>query len=169
MKNLLKAILFTSIVSCQQAATEAPEEVENYEVTDTAPSMYAVSLASAESSIKYYDKLSKEALGVDPIRAFTIRSIDLAEAIGLPSKYLNKAEYHHVRIYLGLDSASSQFKIFLTPVDSARLSKNIPGKDVILRGPYDGDGDGVADGDGQYVMDFSKSCPNACDDGSPLN
>ena len=168
MKNLSSAILFIAIISCESPATTEAVEEEQYNVTDTQPSMYAVSLTDAEESIKYYDKLSKEALGVDPIRAFTIRSMDLAEVIGLPTKFLNKAEYHHVRIYMGLDSATSQFKVYLTPVKGAVLSKDKPGKDVILDGPYKGDGE-LADGDGPYVFDFSKPCPNACDGDSPLN
>lgn len=162
MKNLLSAILFIAIISCQQQVADEPVEEEAYTVTDTQPSMYAVSLDDAKRSVMYYDKISKETLGVDPIRAFTIRSVDLAEAIGLPTNLLKKAEYNHVRIYMGLDSASKQFKIFLTPVDSAQLSKGKPGKDVILNGPYDGDNDGVSDGDGPYVMDFSKPCPTTC-------
>lgn len=169
MKNLLRAIFLLTLISCQQSATDEPAEEPAYKIIDTAPSMYAVSLAEAERNVKFYDSLSKAALGIDPIRAFTIRSVDLVEAMGLDTKYLKKAEYSHVRIYMGLDKDSSQFKIYLTPVKGAKLSEGKPGKDVILKGPYDGDGDGISDGDGQYVLDFSKPCPNACDDGSPLN
>lgn len=161
MKNLLSAILFIAIISCQQQAADEPVEEEAYTVTDTQPSMYAVSLADAEASVAYYDKLSKETLGVDPIKAFTIRSVDLAESIGLPTKYLKNAEYSHVRIYMGLDSATSQFKVYLTPVKGAKLSEGKPGKDVILSGPYKGNGE-LGDGDGPYVMDFSKPCPTTC-------
>ncbi|MEP1035295.1 hypothetical protein [Ekhidna sp.] len=169
MKNLLRAIFLLSIISCQPTATDETSEGSDYEIGDTEPSMYAVSLAEAQRNIKFYDSLSKVALGVDPIRAFTIRSIDFAEAIGLPEKNLKKAEYTHLRIYLGLDSATREFKIYLTPVDSAKMSKGIPGKDVILNGPYKGNGKGLSDEDGPYVLDFSQPCPNACDDGSPLN
>lgn len=162
MKNLIKALLLVGIISCQQSATDNSEVDSTYEVEDTAPSMYAVSLAEALKNIDYYDTLAKSALGVDPVKGFTIRSVDLVEAIGMPRGLLQKAQYSHVRIYMGLDSATSQFKIYLTPVDGARLSKGIAGKDVILNGPYDGDGDGVSDDDGDYVLDFSKPCPTTC-------
>ncbi|MEO9869882.1 hypothetical protein [Ekhidna sp.] len=169
MKNLLRAFFLMVLISCQPPASNDASEEEAFEVIDTATSMYAVSLESAEENIAYYDKLSKEALGIDPIRAFTIRSVDFAEAVGLPTKYLKKAEYRHLRIYMGLDSATMQFKVYLTPVKGAKLSADKPGKDVILTGPYKGGGDGIADGDGPYVLDFSKPCPSACDGGSPLN
>lgn len=175
MKNLIKALfLFSifSIVSCQSNSDTKPaeEELGEYEVVDTSPSMYAVSLQEAQDNIKTYDSLSKAALGVDPIRAFTIRSIDFAEAIGLPTKYLKKSEYTHLRIYMGLDAADSmEFKIYLTPVKGAKLSEGKPGKDVILDGPYRGKNGELSDADGPYVLDFSKPCPNACDDGSPLD
>lgn len=177
MKNLIKALfLFSifSIVSCHSSSyseqDEDDEMLGEYEVVDTSPSMYAVSLKEAQANIKTYDSLSKVALGVDPIKAFTIRSIDFAEAIGLPTKYLKKQKYSHLRIYMGLDAADSmKFKIYLTPVEGARMSQGKPGKDVILDGPYTGKNGELGDSDGPYVLDFSQPCPNACDDGSPLD
>ena len=173
LNNLLVAISIAFLFSCQSPANDATVADEpEYEVVDIAPSMYAVSLAEAEKNIQYYDRISKEVLKVDPIKAFTIRSVDVAEAIGLPVAKLKSAKYSHLRIYMGLDSInadSAVFKIYLTPVDSARLSKGNPGKDVILNGPYRGNGNELGDGDGPYVLDFSQPCPSACDDGSPLN
>lgn len=172
MKNLLRAILFLTIISCQPTASEETASAPPFQIADSTSSMYAVSLATAEQNVRFYDSLSQAALGVDPIRAFTIRSVDLVEAIGLDMKYLNKAKYRHVRIYMGLDSASGQFKVYLTPVKGAKLSAGKPGKDVILNGPYsgaDGDKSELGDGNGPYVFDFSKPCPNACDPNSPLN
>lgn len=175
MKNLLRAIALLAIISsCQPTTnTEAAAEEPTFEIIDTDPSMFAIGLDTAVANIEYYDKVVKEVLGIDPIRAFTIRSVDLAEAIGLDTKYLKKAEYRHVRIYMGLDSAKSEFKIYLTPVKGAKLSAGVPGTDVILDGPYSGDKkdtmDGLGDGDGPYVLDFSQPCPSACDPNSPLN
>ncbi len=169
MKNLLRAIPLIMIMSCQtQVSSDAGsiEEDLSYEIQDTAPAMYAISYDTALKDMNYYDSLSKATLGVDPVRAFTIRSVDLVESIGLPVKYLKKAKYSHVRIYMGLDESTREFKIFLTPVEGANLSKGIAGKDVILDGPYtgarDGVRDGIGDGDGQYVLDFSKPCPATC-------
>lgn len=177
MKNLLRAILFLAIISCQQTSTneEAGDDaVPTFQIVDTSPSLYAVGLDTAVKNVQYYDKVVKQVLGgIDPIRAFTIRSVDLVESIGLDTKYLKHAEYRHIRIYMGLDSANNEFKIYLTPVKGAKLSAGIPGTDVILDGPYKGNkkdaADGIGDGDGEYVLDFSQPCPNACDDDSPLN
>ncbi len=164
MKNLLRVIPFIAIIACQPPASDEADDLESFEIIDTQPSMYAVSLAEAKKNIEFYDTLAKKEFGFDPIKAFTIRSVDLAEAIGLPTKYLSKADYRHVRIYMGLDSASQQFKIYLTPVEGAKLSKGKAGKDVILSGPYKGDGE-LADGDGPYLMDFSAPCPKTCPEG----
>ena len=169
MKNLFSVLLFIGIVSCQPVESTKDVDDELYTIVDTAPALYAVPVALAEKNIAYYDKLSKEALGIDPVRAFTIRSVDVAEAIGLPIGKLKGAKYHHLRIYMGLDSLKGEFKIYLTPVDSANLSRGKAGKDVILDGPFDGDAYGLDENDGPYVLDFSKPCPSACDDGSPLN
>ncbi len=173
MKNLLRAIFFLAIISCQPTATEEVAEEPPFEISDTDPSMFAVSLDSAEKNVQYYDSLVKSALGVDPIRAFTIRSVDLVEAMGMDMKVLKKAKYRHVRIYMGLEESTGEFKIYLTPVKGAKLSAGEPGTDVILDGPYTGKKgngeEGLEDGNGPYVFDFSQPCPNACDPNSPLN
>ena len=169
MKNLLRAIPLIMIMSCQtQVSSDAnsSEEDLSYNIQDTQAAMYAISYDTALRDMNYYDSLSKAALGVDPIRAFTIRSVDLVESIGLPVKYLKKAEYTHVRVYMGLDPTTKEFKIFLTPVEGANLSKGIAGTDVILEGPYKGNrqdvADGLNDGVGQYMLDFSAPCPTTC-------
>ena len=178
MKNLLSAIAFLTaisltVISCQPTANnEEASDEPPFEVIDTSVSMYAVALDSAIKNIKNYDRVVTDTLGFDPIRAFTIRSVDLVESIGLDRKYLKNAAYRHIRIYMGLDG-NNQFKIYLTPVKGAKLSAGVPGTDVILDGPYEGDGDeatdGLGDGDGEYVLDFSQPCPSACDQDSPLN
>ncbi|WP_462247648.1 hypothetical protein [Ekhidna sp.] len=178
MKNLLRVLLIMAIISCQETQQSATEETADgppFVIQDSTSSMYAVSLATAEQNVQYYDSLCKASLGIDPIRAFTIRSVDLVEVMGMKMNVLKKAKYRHVRIYMGLDESTGEFKIYLTPVKGAKLSAGVPGTDVILNGPYSGDdgddgGDGeLADGDGPYVFDFSKPCPNACDPNSPLN
>ncbi|MEQ9007225.1 MAG: hypothetical protein RLP12_05035, partial [Ekhidna sp.] len=60
---------------------------------------------------------------------------------------------------------ADQFKLYLTPVEGAKLSAGIAGKDVILDGPYEGIPNGnseVSDSDGPYMMDFTKPCPTTC-------
>ncbi len=175
MKNLLRVLLIMAIISCQETTTEsAVAEAPPFEIKDSTSSMYAVSLASAVENVQYYDSLSRAVFhGVDPIRAFTIRSVDLVEAMGMNMNVTRNAKYRHVRVYIGLEEATGEFKIYLTPVEGAKLSAGVPGKDVILKGPYTGNkkksDDELGDGDGPYVFDFSQPCPNACDPGSPLD
>jgi hypothetical protein len=146
----------------------------NGHCNDSSISYYAVPKNEAIKSIKYYQKIAKEKFqGTIPIRGFTIRTADLLEVSGMPVPDTVYTRYAYVRMYLGLDSASNLFKIFLTPVDSANLNVTPPiaGKDVILNGPYSrsvkvkvkGDVD-----DGDYVLDLSAPCPNSCDDESPF-
>ncbi|WP_144017424.1 hypothetical protein [Ekhidna lutea] len=164
MKNFSITMLAVLMFSCQQQTSDQPEE-SSYEIQDTQPSMYAVSYQVAENNINYYDSITRKYLKTDPIKAFTVRSVDLIEAIGLPISDDAKTKYKHVRIYLGLDSATNQFKMYLTPVKGAKLSAGIAGKDVILDGPYEGipnsNGE-VSESDGQYMMDFTKPCPTTC-------
>lgn len=165
MKNLSITMLVALVfISCQQQNKDNQPKESNYEVADAQPSMYAVSYDEAEKNINYYDSIAREYLKTDPIKSFTVRSVDLIEAIGLSPDVDSIAKYKHVRIYLGLDSAN-KFKMYLTPVTGAKLSKGIAGKDVILDGPYEGipDSNGeVSESDGQYMMDFTKPCPTTC-------
>ncbi|WP_370090027.1 hypothetical protein [Ekhidna sp.] len=167
MKNLSIVMLVLLALSCQQQNSDQAME-SSYEVQDSEPSMYAVSYEEAKKNITYYDTMAYKFLKTDPIKAFTIRSVDLIEAIGLPPSADAKSKYKHVRIYLGLDSATNQFKVYMTPVEGAKLSAGKAGKDVILDGPYEGipDSNGdVSESDGQYMMDFSAPCPKTCPQG----
>jgi len=137
---------------------------------DTTTTLYAVPYDSAlrnmarfDKKMRIYDSLVVKALNKKgpvkvPIRAFTIRAVDLLEALGLPAADTTRVAYDHVRIYFGMD-ANDGFKLYLTPVDSADLSSHPPqaGVDVILKGKYRGLGD-----DGEYVFDFAAPCPNTC-------
>ena len=163
MKKLSIVMLFLLGLSCQQPNSDQAME-SSYEVQDTEPSMYAVSYTEAEKNISYYDSMARTYLKTDPIKAFTIRSVDLIEAIGLTPEVDSIAKYKHVRIYLGLDSLN-KFKMYLTPVKGAKLSQGKAGIDVILDGPYEGipDKNGeVSETTGQYMMDFTKPCPTTC-------
>lgn len=167
MKNLLIVMLVLFVLSCQQQNSDQAIE-SDYEVQDNVPSMYAVSYDVAKKNISYYDTMAYKFLKTDPIKSFTIRSVDLIEAVGLPPSADAKSKYKHVRIYLGLDSATNEFKMYLTPVQGAKLSAGKAGKDLILDGPYEGipgSGDTVSENDGQYMMDFSAPCPKTCPDG----
>ena len=169
MKNLLRAFPLIMIISCQTQVSDNPSNSEpdySYEIKDTTPALFAVPLDTAMKDMAHYDSVAIKTIGVDPIRAFTIRSVDLVEAMGLPVKFLKEAEYKHVRIYIGMSRPTNEFKIFLTPVEGANLNKGIAGKDVILEGPYFEDLEarikGVSMGEGPYMLDFSAPCPNTC-------
>lgn len=171
MNKLLYLALGVMAFACTQTndennnLTSAPAPV-----MDTAE--YALSLDSAVIFTKRYDSLVSEILKTKtPIRAYTIRSADLLEALGLPEK--TKVQYTHVRAYMGMDM-NNNFRLFLTPVDGADLESLNPGKDVILSGPFTrgikkGLGNNLQVDDGQYVMDFTAPCPNTCPPDSPLN
>lgn len=158
MKNLIKAFLFVLVVACQpqnsgeEAEKKVDPQVIKYE------SMNAVSKVEAKENIDYYQTEVKKMLGADPVKAFTIASVDLVEAIG----WQKEKRYDYVRIYMGLDEESKELKIYLTPVEGADLKKGIAGKDVFRSGKYEGEG--FLQGDGPFMLDFSSPCPRTCPD-----
>ena len=95
--------------------------------------MYAVSYKKAKREMDRYKKVTNKIFGKDSVvRAWTIRSIDLLEAMGMPVDHPIQAKYKYVRIYMGMKKDST-IKLFLTPVEGAKLSHHPPiaGKDVI--------------------------------------
>jgi hypothetical protein len=134
--------------------------------TDTAE--YALNLDSAVIYINRYDSTVNSLFKGVPIKAYTIRAVDLLEVMGLSKK--TPVEYTHVRAYIGLD-LKNKFRLFLTPVKGAHITKGIPGEDVIMKGPHTRGltSTSVANADGEYVLDFTGPCPNSCPTGSPLN
>lgn len=177
MKPLLKispVAFLAFLLSCQP--TTEKQTLFSLPENNEGPSLYAVPKSQMEADTQHFANVSREIftkafegnpeLSKDlvPIRAFTIRSIDLLEVMGLPidSLQLSSAiKYEHARIYLGLDS-NNQFKLYLTPVVNAQLSETNPkgGQDVFLRGAFQGTTGEVQEG--EYVMDFSAPCPKTC-------
>ena len=151
-------------MSCAQKQTEDETSADDV-------ASYAISLDSAAMYIKNYSDSARRFFKEPPIQAFTIRSEDLLETMGVSSN--QKVKYEYVRLYLGLDF-NNKFRAFLTPVDSADIDKHVAGKDVILNGKYkagkaDGVvGSGVTISEGNYVLDFTGPCPNSCPSDSPL-
>ena len=141
---------------------------------DTTSALYAVPLDTVMKDRSHYDQVlnafdSIVAKSKDvkwnkkiPIKAFTIRAVDLFEAMGIPVSDTTKIKprYKHIRVYLGMNY-KNEFKLFLTPVEGADLNAVPPiaGRDVILKGKYKGLGD-----DGDYMLDFTQPCPNTCPD-----
>jgi hypothetical protein len=157
MYGIMISIFFASL-ACQQKPPEAPRQAELTEDygKDNTETLYAVSLDTALKGIVRYDSVVNKKIGSVPIKAFTIRSVDLLEAMGMPSRDSVKTRFQYVRVYLGMDT-NNNFKIYLTPVIGANLGASPPkaGKDTILSGKYNG-------GYGRYVLDFSQPCPNTC-------
>lgn len=171
MKNLTIALLITMIISCQpsdsnnsdsNSSSSLGNNLQDTTVTVGYTSMFAVPKAEADANIAYYQSLiSNGSLGFDTVRAFTLHAEDFLETIGVDPSSLTP-EFKYVRIYLGVEASTNQFKLYMTPVKGADLKQGIAGEDVILNGPFDGDGDGLLDDDGDYLLDFSKPCPATC-------
>lgn len=177
MKPLLKispVALLAFMLSCQPATEK--QTLFSLPENNEEPSLYAVPKSKMETDTQHFANVSREIFAkafegnpeltkdLVPIRAFTIRSIDLLEVMGLPidSLQLSSAiKYNHARIYLGLDS-NNQFKLYLTPVVNAELSEANPkgGQDLFLSGSFKGATGEVQEG--EYVMDFSAPCPKTC-------
>ncbi len=168
-----------SLLSCQKQAdgnaTSNPDE-NKIELVNNEWPKFTTPVDEAKSAVERYASLMDQydsalvnsnmaVLLNSPLKSFTIRSIDLIEAMGMKMKYERKAKYEYVRVYIGLDE-DNQFKLFLTPVEGADLDAHPPkaGRDHILHKDKVKDADGNwTEGDG-YVMDFAKPCPNTCPD-----
>jgi hypothetical protein len=150
-------ICLVTVLACTTKPTELAQDQSATEnaVEDMTETMYAVPLDTAAKNVHHYDSISQKYLKEIPVKSFTIRSVDLLEAMGMP---ITDTKFKHVRIYLGLNDGND-FKIYLTPVVGANLSANPPiaGKDHILTGKYHGLG-----GSGPYMLDFAQPCPKTC-------
>ncbi len=154
-----------SLASCTQTETKTILTAQEENIAE-----YALPLDTAIAYTQRYNDLAVRVLNDSaPIRSYTIRAVDLLEAMGLPIAYADSAAYNHVRVYLGVDS-DNKFRLLLTPVDGADITKDIPGEDKILEGLFtSGLRSATANPlSGQYVMDFTGPCPNSCSASSPL-
>jgi hypothetical protein len=125
---------------------------------------YALELDSAVLYVKRYDSIvASHFNGQVPIKAYTIRSVDLLEVLGISAR--TQVDYPAVRVYLGMD-LNNHFRLFLTPVEGADLNNGTAGEDKILSGKYK---HGLADVvSGQYVLDFTSPCPATCPASGPF-
>ena len=155
-----------SLSACKQKETKTTIGAQEENIAE-----YALPLDTAVSYIQRYNDIIRAVLNdTAPIKAYTIRSVDLLEAMGLPIAYADSAAYDHVRVYLGIDS-THKFRLLLTPVDEADIEKEICGNDIILKGLFTSGtvASGTPVNDGKYVMDFTGPCPNSCSSYGPLN
>jgi hypothetical protein len=170
---VLTAISLVVLTACsnEPSAKEKPAEEKSGASAPVRAShveentMVRVPLTEAMGNVARYDSVSSAVFGsmgaAVPLKAYTVHAADLFESLGMPASYVDSAVcvYHHVRVYLGLDSANN-FKLYFTPVTGASLSDSRPsaGTDYFLT-----DERGM-----RYVMDLNAPCPNTCDVTSPL-
>ncbi|MCC6372430.1 MAG: hypothetical protein IT236_15605 [Bacteroidia bacterium] len=120
---------------------------------------------TAVKCIKRYDSLWKASHAGQPapVRAFTIRAVDLLKAMGMPTEMAsdtNVCKYNHVRVYLG-QNYDNAYKLFITPVSGANLCNSVGGADVILSN--------TKATPSNYVLDLNAPCPQVCASNSVLN
>lgn len=158
------AYLFLSALLLSACGERPKQKAKNDDVA-----AYALELDSAALYTQNYDSIARSTMdGQNPIRAFTVRAVDLLEAMGMDVSLAEQAKYNHVRVYLGIDN-NNNYRLMLTPVDSANIEDGVPGSDVILKGNYYHGSTSGAVQNGQYVLDFTGPCPNSCPSNSPLD
>ena len=91
--------------------------------------------------------------------AFTISAIELFEALGM-SVPTPPPSFGNIRIYLGIDNSTGEFKLYITPVTGNVNVPGLAGNDFIL--PDNEQGSNA------YVLELIYPCPNTCDVTSPL-
>lgn len=164
MKKIIPTLICSLAIIALGCTT--PEKKTDENATEPIAE-YALSVDSARIYIARYDTVfQKHFNGNVPVKAFTIRAADLLEALGVSPK--DTVKFHHARIYIGMDF-SNKFRLFLTPVEGAKIDENLPGRDVILNGPYSKGSGKTKDfqvSQGEYVMDFTMPCPNSCPNGA---
>lgn len=120
-------------------------------------------LDSAQQDISLFDSLSRKYLNDSsaPIRAYTVRAVDLLDALGLPAELADSSicQYKYIRAYLGYRQGVG-FKLYIVPVTDACLRSGNGGSDVVLNSA----GGVAAKGSSQatYVLDLNAPCPRTC-------
>jgi hypothetical protein len=129
---------------------------------------------SAQAEMDSFASLCKHVLDTLPVKGYTIRAEDLFAAMGMPARFVDSAQFPHIRVYIGF-TKDSTFKLFILPVDGANLSgrdktKWVGGRDMFLN-----DTGGILRDvpkskltDSEYVVDLNAPCPNTCSTNSAL-
>ncbi len=132
-------------------------------------------MITAHNDIQLFDSLSKAYLGDSiPIRAYTIRAVDLLGAMGMPGELADSSlcKYKYIRVYLGY-RRNVGFKLYIVPVQDANLAQLKGGIDIMLNSegkglPFNKPKTGFYNEE-EYVLDLNAPCPNTCaTDPSPL-
>ncbi len=114
---------------------------------------YHYDLTKAQDETRRWRKTQK-------IKAYFVDVEELMDVI-------REGQMDAMRIYFGLEEDGTE-KMFLV---AAERLYNKDGETVEVRDLIDNDtfdSDGLVDGDGHFVYDFSTPCPNTCDGDSPL-
>jgi hypothetical protein len=157
MKKMnLKCVLVICLIAVFSCNKVPSETVASSGKTTEGPICGSVKtpVDTAAKWVQNYDLVWTKLFGTDspPIKAYTIRSQDLLEAMGMPAA--TPCSFDHVRAYIGLD-AENKFRLFFTPVVGADLCNGNGGRDTLLIDP-------AGNSQGQYVLDLNTPCPNVC-------
>jgi hypothetical protein len=139
--------------SCTQSPSETEKSTKS-EVKESNCGSVRTPLADAKNWVQNYDTAWTRhyGQGSPAIKAYTIRSKDLLEVLGLSVSTVCK--FDHVRAYIGMDNENN-FKLFFTPVVGADLCNGIGGRDTLLTGA-------PGDPSSAYVLDLNTPCPHVC-------
>ncbi len=116
------------------------------------------SLANAKTNVRSYVDFTAT-YGLKNY-AFTITANELFLALGIPATAAPIPSYGSIRIYLGLDNSTGEFKLYITPATGNVNLPGLPGDDFILP-------DNAQDINA-YVLELIYPCPNTCSVNSPL-
>jgi hypothetical protein len=177
MKNMLFTTVLVLILACMNTFPAFCQGPKNRNLYPADTAYDKIQLFNELCPYIYFlNPLTWDITRVDSvIRAYTISSKDLVTAMGLDTTKLQKGDikYEYIRAYIGLDTPSNKFKLFLVPVAGYKDSSD-GGKDVMLDstggGPtsyiyeYRAENnlnprDGLKN---KYVLDLNSPCPNFC-------
>lgn len=179
MKSQLLCIALCATImlapACRQQHQAQEKTLSSQQGTVHNPGIARILYAadSARNDIALFDSLCTAHFQNNvPAKAFTIRAIDLFDALGMPYDS-SVCTYTHIRVYMGYQKAGHNFKLFIVPVKDASLNPPIisAGIDYLL----DSQGHAVppqpwpkGGNSRQFVLDLNTPCPSTCDMGSPL-
>lgn len=161
--NILLLAGFTIIAACKQS--EYPNKPEH--VNTITEVLYSAD--SARNDISNFDSICSVLFnGEVPVKAFTVRAVDLFGAMGIPYDSTS-CTYHHIRVYLGYNAAD-KFKLFIVPVEGADLSTGspAPGTDMMFNKSGRAVPASIDSLATEFVLDLNTPCPSTCDMSSPL-
>lgn len=154
----------SQIKDSSQGSSSPTILAKSFSGSDTAS--YALDFDSAKGMVAAYVDFARSNYGDSSFaKAFMIRSSTLQQVMLTDNNGAPGVDY--IRAYIGRDP-KGQFRLFLVPVNQVS-STHPKGTDSLMRGNYfRGEvKPGVPLTFGNYVWDFTTSCPEQCPDESP--